>query len=635
MCGINGFSWNDSTLIDKMNEAIKHRGPDDQGTYLDENVSLGHRRLSIIDLSPAGRQPMANEDMSVWIVFNGEIYNFAEIRKDLLEKGHGFRSNTDTEVIIHAYEEWGYDCVEKFNGMWAFAVYDKNKGLLFLSRDRFGVKPLYYYHKDDRFIFSSEIKGLLEYPIERAPNNRAIYEYLAFSVLDHRRDTFFKGIFRVMPGENLVYDLSQKTLETKRWYDLRSRIKKVNSVSEEDLSERLKDLFKDCVRYRLIADVPVGSCLSGGLDSSAIVYAMRDLERNGQIKTFSMVFPGKDIDESRYIDEVAKDTEVESYKVTPTAADLMRDLSDFIFTQEEPFRTASTYGHYRVMELAHKKGMKVLLDGQGADETLAGYIIYYKYYVYESLIKLRLNEAIEAARANRSLSDLALFPFKLIASHFMPAERVMRKVWTWKLKYLNWFYDGDSDNPLSERSFDLNSALYSDLITFSIPQLLRYEDKNSMRWSIESRVPFLDYRLVEFVASLPSCCKINSGSTKYLFRRAFRDLVSDKILERKDKIGFKAPEKDWWRDPAFAEMAEKVIKSREFKSRIYWKPEEVERLFQEHTGGIKDHSEDLWKVICVELWIRRFIEGACEKEDIGFETRAKPQPFSAVNTSHR
>ncbi|MDD1757575.1 MAG: asparagine synthase (glutamine-hydrolyzing), partial [Methanotrichaceae archaeon] len=292
MCGINGFSWKNATLIDDMNKAIKHRGPDDEGVYLDENVTLGHRRLSIIDLSPAGRQPMSNEDDSIWIVFNGEIYNFLEIKEELLKKEHKFRSATDTEVIIHAYEEWGPSCVERFNGMWAFAIYDKNKSRLFLSRDRFGVKPLYYYCDDVRLIFSSEIKGLLEHNLERIPNDKSIFEYLAFGFLDHTSETFFRDINRLMPGENLFYDLSSKTKRIEKWYDLSSWLKNGMTLTEEDASKKIQEHLFSSISYRLIADVPVGSCLSGGIDSSTIVYSMRKLVQNSIIKTFSLVFPG-------------------------------------------------------------------------------------------------------------------------------------------------------------------------------------------------------------------------------------------------------------------------------------------------------------------------------------------------------
>ncbi len=609
MCGINGFSWKDVSLIDFMNEAIKHRGPDDVGVYCDENVTMGHRRLSIIDLTSAGKQPMTNEDNSIWIVFNGEIYNFLEIKERQLKKKHEFRSATDTEVIIHAYEEWGASCVEKFNGMWAFAIYDKNKGQLFLSRDRFGIKPLYYYCDDSRLIFSSEIKGLLEHNLDKMPNDKAIFEYLAFGFIDHTSETFFRNINRLMPGENLFYDLSLKTKRTEKWYDLSSRLKIGNPLAEEHASMKIQELLYSSISYRLVADVPVGSCLSGGIDSSTIVYGMRKLIQNSAIKTFSLVFPGDQLDESSYIKQVIEDTEAENYDTSPTAEDLMNDLSDIIWTQEEPFRSISIYGQYKVMELAHRKGMKILLDGQGADELFAGYVIYYKYYLFQSLLRMRWIEALKAFQGVKNLNDILIFPIVTVLSQIGLAKSFMRKIWLRRVRFMKDFWASDACNPFSERGFDLNKALYSDLIKYSIPQLLRYEDKNSMRWSIESRLPFLDYRLVELAESLPSAFKIHRGVTKYILRKAIKDLVSDKIIERKDKIGFAIPDKKWLTSPSFNAVFSQIIGSKSFASRKYWDQQEVLRVFKEQERGISGHSEDIWRIINLELWLRIFIEG--------------------------
>lgn len=411
MCGINGFTWKDADLIEKMNLVLQHRGPDDQSTYIDDKVSLGHCRLAIIDLSPAGRQPKCNEDASIWIVFNGEIYNFQEIRSLLEMAGHRISSNSDTEVIIHAYEEWGTDCVERFNGMWAFAIYDKKKGTIFLSRDRFGVKPLYFCQDEKGLIFSSEIKGILQHSISRIPNDKVVYDFLILGFVDHSPDTFFQDINRLMPGESMIYDLSRGVTNKFRWYDLANRLLDAGKITEEVAAKRIRDLFEDSVRYRLISDVPVGSCLSGGIDSSAIVHAMRNLKDDGEIKTFSMVFPGKKQDESTFIDEVVAATKVEAHKVSPSTEDLLGDLYDLIRTQEEPFGSLSIYGQYKVMHLANRSGMKVLLDGQGSDEIFAGYFIYYKYYLFESLLHLRIGEAIETAKRMKSkLQDMVLFP---------------------------------------------------------------------------------------------------------------------------------------------------------------------------------------------------------------------------------
>lgn len=623
MCGINGFTWQDVGLIEKMNLALCHRGPDDQSTFIDDHVTLGHRRLSIIDLSPSGRQPKSNEDRSIWIIFNGEIYNFQEIRLELEGSGHRFSSHTDTEVIIHAYEEWGTACVERFNGMWAFAIYDKNKGILFLSRDRFGVKPLYYLHDKLGLIFSSEIKGILEHSVPRAPNDRAVYDFLLLGFVDHTSETFFQGISRLMPGESMIYDLSQRSGNTFRWYDLEKRLQESKEIggksadknSEENMermAKRIKELFLDSVRYRLISDVPVGSCLSGGIDSSSIVYAMRKQNKNGDIKTFSMVFPGKKQDESAYVREVVRETSVEAHEVSPTKDDLMRNLIDLIITQEEPFGTLSSYGQYKVMELAHKNGMKVLLDGQGSDEIFAGYFIYYKYYLFESLLHFNLREVWQMAKASKNkFNDLLIFPAMTILSRLGLSQGALRNLWLGRRSYLKGFQDFDLTNPLLERGFYLNRALYSDLTRYSIPQLLRYEDKNSMRWSIESRVPFLDYRLVELAMSLPSSYKLRDGQTKYILRKALRGLVSEKILDRKDKIGFATQDDDWLSSPDFMQMAEDIISSDRFKSRRYWVQEEVAKMMKEYwmkKPKGRSNGDILWKIINTELWLRIFID---------------------------
>lgn len=615
ICGINGFTWNDPELIQKMNLALRHRGPDDQGIYVDDAVSLGQRRLAIIDLSDAGRQPKCNEDGSIWIVYNGEIYNFQEIKEILTARGHKFSSQTDTEVIIHAYEEWGTDCVERFNGMWAFAIYDMRAECLFFSRDRFGVKPLYFSKDNKGLIFSSEIKGILQHSVKRVSYDKAVYDYLIHGFLDHLPQTFFQGIERLMPGHSMIYTLSDGRLEIFRWYDLEKELEEMDSqrATEDRAAEKVRELFMDSVRYRLISDVPVGSCLSGGIDSSAIVYAMRKLKENAEIKTFSLVFPGRKMDESSYIDDVVAETKVDGHSVSPSSDDLFRDLADLIQTQEEPFGSLSIYGQYKVMQLAHENKMKVLLDGQGSDEVFAGYLIYHKYYLFESLLHLRLGEArASAKRMSNLLQDLVLFPAMTVLSALGLSGGWIGRVWLSRMKHLKGWDGVDLANPLTERGFDLNRALMSDLLRYSIPQLLRYEDKNSMRWSIESRVPFLDFRLVEMAASLPSSCKIREGTTKYILREALLGLVSERILGRKDKIGFAAPDEDWLMSQDFVQMAQEIFSSRRFEGRRYWKSQKVMQMLDEHTGAggrkRKNHSEALWRIINVELWMRAFID---------------------------
>ncbi|HOT06001.1 MAG TPA: asparagine synthase (glutamine-hydrolyzing) [Methanotrichaceae archaeon] len=607
MCGINGFSWDDPLLVQSMNGVLRHRGPDDEGTFCDGRATLGHCRLSIIDLSAQGHQPMSNEDKNLWITYNGEIYNFSSIRSELQEMGHRFASRTDTEVIIHSYEQWGPSCVERFNGMWAFALYDQEKGQIFLCRDRFGVKPLYYHHDSRGLIFSSEIKALLPALPSLSAHPRAVYEYLAFGFTDHLRETFLSGVDRLMPGEWMIYDLSTGRIRLNRWYGLPDRLKP--GEVPDDPTQQVRSLFLDSVRCRLVSDVAVGSCLSGGIDSSAIVYAMRAVSPKSRIKTFSMVFPGHRLDESRFVEKVVEDVGAESFLVTPSAEELMQDLQDLVWSQEEPFRSISIYGQYRVMRLAHEHGMKVLLDGQGSDELFAGYFIYFKYYLFECLRKGRFDEALAAARAiGYNPSDLVVFPLATLGFR-MGLGGLLKYIWNRGLGYLRPFYQGPTSTPFAERGFDLNSALISDLLCYSIPQLLRYEDKNSMRWSVETRVPFLDFRLVELAESLPSGLKIHGGGTKHVLRQALEGLVSSLILGRRDKIGFATPDGDWLSTPEITSIFDEIFASPEFRSRPYWDADRVAAAFQDCKAGRRQSGEQLWRIVNTELWLRAFVDG--------------------------
>lgn len=633
MCGINGFNWRDSQLISRMNSAIRHRGPDNEGAYTDGRVTLGHVRLSIIDLTENGNQPMSNEDRSVWIVFNGEIYNFQSLRSELETLGHRFISLSDTEVVLHSYEEYGTDCVTKFNGMWAFAIYDTRRNTIFLSRDRYGVKPIYYTSNDGRFAFSSEIKGLLALDIPRIPNRSAVADYLAFGqLLDHKRSTFFEGIRRMLPGENLLVDPEGGSIRGYIWYDVASRIHGKSSRDEAEVIRCLRELFVDSVRKRMIADVQVGSCLSGGIDSSSIVSIMRYLAQSRLIETFSMVFPGTKIDESVFIDALVEAKEVESHKVQPTLQSLLADLEDLVVTQEEPFPSLSIYGQFCVLRLAHTSKLKVLLDGQGADELLAGYPYYYVSYLLECLVRMRLLLAWQVFR-----QCSANYPSFLreVISYIVEAVRaysgIGRLIQTRRLKYLvlpDTMLSPEAESRSRQqgrtssrgeehrtdtrstirRVMSLNGVLLLDLTSRTIPSLLRYEDKNSMRWAVESRLPFLDYRMVEFLLPLPPEFKIRFGIRKHCLRSAMSGLVPDRILARKDKIGFVTPDDEWIRSDAFVEYAKRLFSSVEFERRPYWKSKEVLRLLEDVRLGQKGSSLQIWRLVNVELWHRAFFD---------------------------
>lgn len=601
MCGINGFSWNDISKLEEMNRMIKHRGPDGEGTYSDDAISLGHVRLSIIDLSIAGKQPMSNEDGTIWISFNGEIYNFLEIKEGLIKSGHKFKSNTDTEVIIHSYEEMGQECVNRFNGMWAFALYDKRKGILFLSRDRFGEKPLYYYYDRNRFIFSSEIKGLIRHDIDFSANDKSVYEFLVKGVSDIAKETFFNNIFRLMPGENLIFDFSDRSIKTYKWYNLKEHVCKVNH-NYTQIKNNIREIFTDSIYYRMISDVVVGSCLSGGIDSSSIVCIMKRLQEN-HIETFSLVNPGLKNDESKYIDEVVNHIDASSNKTSLNSEDLEKDLYDLVWTQEEPFSSLSIYGGYKVMELASKKGIKVVLDGQGGDELFAGYPEYLDYYSLDNLLSLNLYRFCDHdIRINHNFINVcARFILKKLGF-----DNLIEEFRLWKLKSIKKFYNEGNKHIIED--FTLNKVLLNDITLYSIPKLLRFEDKNSMRWGVESRVPFLDYRLVEYAASLAPNCKIRNGMTKYIFRQAMESITPDRILSRKDKIGFFTPDDMLLNSRNISTLVKQILDSPEFNSRKFWDGTHVRRLFDEHITEKRDNSLILWRIIIVELWYRLFIQ---------------------------
>lgn len=599
MCGINGFSWADKTLIEAMNQAACNRGPDDEGVFIDDNVSLGHRRLSIIDLSPAGHQPMCNEDETVWIVYNGEVYNFQEIRNQLENLGHKFKSRTDTEVIIHSYEQWGEKCFDMFNGMWAFCIYDKKKQQLVLCRDRFGIKPLFYCLQDGKLIFSSMISGILAHNIQTSPNQKAIMEFLAYNLEHCDKETFFNNVSSLEPGNFLKYDLKTQKAAIEKWYVPKFR----ENISVEDIRRN----FVDSVKSQTVADVPIGSCLSGGIDSSAIVCTL-DKFLPYKFYTFSFTAPGCSIDESKYIKEVGRFTKTEQFFTEMSEDDFLTEFPDFVKALEEPVLGLSPYAQYRVMKLAHQQGAKVLLDGQGGDEIFAGYIYYFSYVFYDLLKKGKIlklfREMYSYLHGFKNLMPFGLFAFML-----MPKQL---KHSLWKTVVNRWINHelleslaGKSSDP-RWAGLSPDDALKLTLFSTAIPHLLRWEDKNSMRWSIESRVPFLDLHLVESALSLRPEQKLQAGKTKIIFKDAVNDILPEMIKNRKDKIGFGTPVDEFFRKEKIEKYCREIIYSDSFKNRPYWQWNKVEKMFSSHIAGERNFGKDIWKWVNVELWLRTF-----------------------------
>ncbi|MEM3047272.1 MAG: asparagine synthase (glutamine-hydrolyzing), partial [Candidatus Bathyarchaeia archaeon] len=588
-----------------MCDAIKHRGPDDEGYFLDGQVGLGNRRLSIIDVK-GGHQPIHNEDESIWITYNGEIYNFQELRGGL-EPKHRFYTNSDTETIVHAYEEWGTGCLRRFNGMWAFALWDSSKKVLFLARDRFGVKPLYYHYDGKRLLFASEIKALLQdNSVARIPNDRVVYEYLLYGLHDHGEETFFQGVKRLLPGHYMLVD--ESGLKTQRWWELQmSRELDSPPGMDGEYAKRFYELFEDAVRLRLISEVPVGTCLSGGTDSSSIVCVVnrlllekgwaRDVIGERQ-KTFSAVYDDERIDEREYIDEVVAHTEVERNFTFPTVEELWNELERLVYYQEEPFGSTSIFAQWMVMKLASQK-VKVLLDGQGGDELLAGYIPYYGIFYLDLLKRRKYARLLKEAALS---FDIAL-PF--VSRYFSRSRRTMNAARMLDEAFAERFKDVKA---LKWHGNDLASALDADLSLYSIPHLLRYEDKNSMAFSIEARVPFLDYRLVEYVYSLPLDQRLRGGWTKRILREAMRGVLPERIRLRRSKVGFETPEAKWMK--ASAEKMRAIFTSETFAKRGYFNQAEVLKAFDKFLQGrlSEDFIKVFWRLANLELWLREFFD---------------------------
>lgn len=604
MCGINGFNWKDEYIIEKMNSSLRHRGPDDEGIYVDEEVSLGHLRLSIIDLSENGHQPMSDRQDKFFIIYNGEVYNFQALREELELLGYSFKSNTDTEVILYSYMQWKERCLEKFNGMFAFAVYDSESKRLFLARDRMGIKPLYYYfdEKNEVFLFSSEIPPLLEHKIDIEPNKKLIKDYLLYNVSDHTDETFFGGIKKIPKGCYATFDLMRCELEIKEWYNIKYK-ERFAGTYEEAIST-FRDLMVDSVDIRLISDVPVGTCLSGGIDSSSIACL---INRKMKIKTFSAVYNGYERDESRYISIVAEKTGMANYRVHPTAEKLREDLFKIIKLIGEPFPSASIYAQNCVQKLARGNDVTVVLDGQGADELLAGYHYFLGFYLVDLLKTLRLkrfaSECYNLIKGKEYMIGIQsslylLLPIFIREQIFLRESLLSREMMNGSVATTEYFKNFSDCRSLGQ-SLEFH-------LKYRLEQLLKWEDRNSMGNQTESRVPFLDYRIIEFISGLPDDFIIREGRTKALLRDAMIDIVPSEILKRRDKIGYETPDAYWLKTEDFEKLLSDWFLRGEPLCREYIDLKKLRHQIKEHIHKNKNHARNLWKAIFLEAWLKTF-----------------------------
>jgi asparagine synthase (glutamine-hydrolysing) len=606
MCGICGIINQNNKpvspqIIQIMMNRMKHRGPDDEGIFSECNVGLGFVRLSILDLSVSGHQPMYSHDKRYVIVYNGEVYNYIELKKELKHK-YEFRTGTDTEVVLAAYQEWGENCLHCFNGMFAFVIYDIKRKEIFGARDRFGIKPFYYYQDNNKFVFGSEIPPILSALNDKPEaNDQVIFDYLAFNRTDQTQDTFFRNIYKIQHG--YAFRIKNSKLKIRKWYDLKQHVgNPFNNPSE------YKDLFSDAIKLRLRSDVPVGVCLSGGLDSSSIVSVLLNDFDKKDLNTFSAVYGKNEVgDEFEFINEY-NNVLVNMYYAYPSAESLFEDKEDFVKTHAEPIPSTNPYAQYKVMKLA-KGNVVVTLDGQGADEQLAGYHYFFGFYFKELLRKLFiskfLSESFFYLQKHRSL-----YGFKTLVYLLLPGN-VKAKLRASEYGYINkdFAYQHALSNKITSNLYNsenLNAALF-DHFEYKLEHLLKWEDRNSMRFSLESRVPFLDYRLVEKTLATSANQIIQKGMTKHILREAMKGIVPEQIRMRRDKVGFDTPQDKWFRTGKFAEYIRDIINSNHFRETGFIDQNIANNLFQKHLNKDINIAKEIWKWINIDLWYREFI----------------------------
>jgi len=648
MCGIAGmFSRGtqpaDLRALEAMTQAQAHRGPDGEGYVLVDpdghekpltvagsvrrsvgdapgrfRLGFGHRRLAIVDLTPLGRQPMGTEDGLVWITYNGEVYNAVELRRELGAQGHRFHSATDTEVVLEAYRRWGRSCLDRFNGMFAFAIWDGRDRSLFCARDRFGMKPFYYRLAGDRLLFASEIKAILHaLPDRPRPNERILYDYLTLGRQDHTADTFFDGVQQLAPGEWLLVRESPGcqgfSVERQRWWHLPPGSERVNLP---EAVAGTKELLQDSVRLELRADVPVGSCLSGGLDSSSLVCLMRRaLPADVPLTSVSSCYEDARFDERPYIHAVLSATGAGNHQVFPDGAALFAELPAIIWHQDEPFAGTSVLAQWEVMKTAARIGLKALLDGQGADELLLGYPYFHGARLADLIKRGRWLAAFRGQAAwRREHGSLPPAAVATLAGGLLPATSV-RTLRRWVVRDRDWlapsfdraWRDDTTNGPLERKAGDRSvlRARMERAVTEDLPALLHYEDRNAMAFSVEARLPFLDHRLVEWLAGLPADFKLRQGVTKVLLREAMAGILPEAVRLRSDKMGFVTPEDRWLRVELRPQI-EAMLDSDSVRSRPYWRQAALKGWYRRYCDGQLAIGPVVWRWINLEGWLRRF-----------------------------
>lgn len=616
MCGIAGFidversRDNAEQLIDRMCQVIRHRGPDDQGVWVGDGVALGMRRLSIIDLA-GGHQPIFNEDQSILVTLNGEIYNYRELQKELQERGHHFRTNSDTEAIVHAYEEYGDECVKHLRGMFTFAIWDRNRQRLLAARDRFGKKPLNYYWDGQRLIYGSEIKSILEAGIPREVNHIALDEFLVYRCVP-APNTPFKGVMKLPPAHILVYENGQ--ISTKRYWELPFR--PTCRDDEATAIERIRALLKEAVEVRLMSEVPLGAFLSGGIDSSMVVGLMSSM-MSQPVKTFSIGFEEDDFSELPYARQVAQHfgTDHHEFFVRP---ELISVLPQLVWAYDEPFSDASMLPTYYVSKLA-REHVTVVLTGDGGDEIFGGYTPYRREWLIShippmlrSLLGFGSRFMPDGMRGKNRLGSLTRdLPTRAVQSEMLFGANLRSSMYS--PEYFAQVRDHDPyERLISEfravSDLDVRAQLqYVDVRAYLANDILVKVDKASMLNSLETRAPMLDHYLAEYVASLPSTIRTRNGVLKYLLKKVAADLLPAEILTR-GKQGFGVPIKHWFRGDLNG-FAYELLLSPRAQQRGIFNPEFIRNLLKAHaTTTLVNHSSAIWALLCLELWFQIYMD---------------------------
>lgn len=627
MCGITGkFNFNISEIVEKnsadsMVRVITHRGPDDEGFYFNKNrnLFLGHRRLSIIDLN-TGHQPISNEQDTIWIVFNGEIYNFPDLRKELISLGHRFKTNTDTEVIIHAYEQWGTDSFSKLNGMYAFALWDDQKEELIIARDPFGIKPVYYFENGKTFIFGSEIKSILvNNEVNREVDTSALYNYFVYTYVPSPY-TVFQNIFKLKPGYYL--SVTRTGITERRFYFNTTR--EINLTNENEIVEELQSHIFSAVKRQMISDVPIGAMLSGGVDSSTVATIMTQVSYK-PIKTFTVGFEGDfELNELNDAKFIAKKIGSEHHDITVTADDY-KDLLPFsIWHMEEPVATGSILAYYLICKLAASK-VKVVLTGQGADEPFAGYPRhlgeYYskyfralplplkKYFISPLISSLKRNEQLKRAAASldERISERRFLNIYKTMNIDLTKQLFLKNGFDWDSITLNAIQEWKNDISGMD---DLNKLLYTDS-RLSLPDnLLLYGDKMAMAVSLEARVPFLDLELMRFVESIPAKFKVRGLTQKYLLKKAVKKWIPEEVI-RKKKIGFATPIDNWFQSELKNEIEERLLSENSAVCR-YLNKNILKKMINDHAEKREDYKRPILSFLTFEIWYDKFIRNSIE-----------------------